>query len=106
MNLSGIVVSVQPARFDEVVNAVNDLPGMEVYHQDPASHRIVVVQEAENVDAEVEGLKRIKSFPGVAVAELVYHYFAEDEGMSHQPPPELDAATGISASIMHRLNPN
>ena len=79
---------------------------MEVYHQDPASHRIVVVQEAENVDAEVEGLKRIKSFPGVAVAELVYHYFAEDEGMSHQPPPELDAATGISASIMHRLNPN
>ena len=106
MNLSGIVVSVQPARFDEVIEQVGSLPGIDIYHQDPASHRLVVVQEAATVDAEVEGLKRIKSIPGVAVAELVYHYFAEDENLARQPPPELDAATGISASIMHRLNPN
>ena len=106
MNLSGIAVSVQPGQFDNTLANLGDLPGVEVFHQDATSARIVVVQEAESVDAEVEGLKRIKSIPGVMVAELVYHYFAEDESLAQQPSPDLDAAGGISESILRRLNPN
>ena len=105
MNLSGIAVSVQPRLYDETVTLIGNLPGVEIYHQDQASHRVVVVQEADTVDAEVEGLKRIKSIPGVVVAELVYHYFAEDETLKQKLPQELDADTGISASVMRRLNP-
>ena len=106
MNLSGIAVSLQPSLFDETVARIGELPGIEIHYQDPASHRVVVVQEAETVDAEVEGLKHIKSIPGVVVAELVYHYFAEDETRNQQPSPELDADSGISASVLRRLNPN
>ena len=105
MNLSGIAVSVQADRFDDTVSKIEEIPGVEVYYRDPSSHRVVVVQEADSVDAEVSGLKQIKSIPGVVVAELVYHYFAEDESITNQLPRELDAETGISASIMHRLNP-
>jgi len=106
MNLSGIAVSVRPQSFDETVTRLEALSGVEVYYRDSASARIVVVQEADSVDAEVEGLKRIKSIPGVVVAELVYHYFADDQGMQNQTPPELDAASGISKSVLRRLNPN
>ena len=105
MNLSGIAVSLQPRLYDESVTRIGALPGVEIFHQDPASHRVVVVQEADTVDAEVEGLKLIKSIPGVVVAELVYHYFAEDETLEQKLPQELDADTGISASILRRLNP-
>ena len=106
MNLSGIAVSVRPQSFDETVTRLEDLSGVEVHYQDSASARVVVVQEADSIDAEVEGLKRIKSIPGVVVAELVYHYFADDEAMDNSTPPELDTASGISASVLQRLNPN
>ena len=106
MNLSGIAVSIQPDRFDDTVNEICQLPGVEVHHQDIAGARVVVVQEAATVEAEVEGLKRIKSIPGVVVAELVYHYFADDESADNQPPQEVDAATGISQAVLQRLNPN
>ncbi len=106
MNLSGIAVSVQPRSFDETVDLLNSLPGVEIHHQDLNSGRVVIVQEADSIDAEVEGLKRIKAIAGVVVAELVYHYFADDQGMDNQTPPELDAASGISESVLQRLNPN
>ena len=106
MNLSGIAVSLHPRLYDETVARIGELPGVEIYHQDRASHRVVLVQEADTVDAEVEGLKQIKAIPGVVVAELVYHYFADDETLKQKLPQEFDADTGISASIMRRLNPN
>ncbi|MEZ5581735.1 MAG: chaperone NapD [Candidatus Competibacteraceae bacterium] len=40
---------------------------------------MVVVQGAATVDAEIEGLRRIQQLPHVIMAELVYHYFAEDQ---------------------------
>lgn len=106
MNLSGIAVSLRPSLFAEAAEQIGLLPGVEIHHRDPASHRLVVVQEAASVDAEVEGLKRIKSIPGVIVAELVYHYFAEDESLNQQPPRALDADAEISESVLRRLNPN
>ncbi len=106
MNLSGIAVSVRPDLFEQTISTLDALPGVEVHQRDAGSARIVVVQEAESVDAEVEGLKRIKSIPGVLVAELVYHYFAEDESMATQPPPEFDADAAIDESILRRLNPS
>jgi nitrate reductase NapD len=79
MNLSGILVIVTPDHFETSVESLNELPGVEVHHTDVATGRIVIVQEAENVGAEVEGLKRIKQLPHVTVAEMVYHYCAEDD---------------------------
>jgi len=61
MNLSGIVVVSAPGRFDDCVAAAAAIPGVEVHHRDPSTHL------------------RLKAVPGVVLAEMVYHYFAEGE---------------------------
>jgi nitrate reductase NapD len=81
VNLSGILVIAAPGRFDEVVAGLPALPGVEVHHLDAATSRAVVVQEAAGIDQEVDGLRRIQSLPGVASAEMVYHYFGDDPSL-------------------------
>ena len=78
MNLSGIVVAVSPGKLDEGIAALNAISNVEVHQTNTASNQIVVVQEAENVNQEIDGLKIIKSLPMVTYAEMVYHYLAED----------------------------
>lgn len=78
MNVSGIVVTAARGRMQEVSAAVAALPGIDVHYHDPGSGRIVVTQEAPDVGAEVEGLRRIKAVPGVIYAEMVYHGFEDD----------------------------
>jgi len=106
MNLSGIAVSMSPQDYAETVTRIEGLSGVEVHYRDPAGARVVLVQEAETVDAEVEGLKQIKAIPGVVVAELVYHYFADDPNLDDPASTEFDEASGISNSVLQRLNPN
>lgn len=83
MNLSGILVIVPPSEVEEAQVRLGELPGVEVHHVEPHTGRIVIVQEAESVDAEVAALNRIKSLRGVMLAEMVYHVFDE-------PPPEWE----------------
>lgn len=77
MNFSGIVVTADPLHFDAVVAALETIPGVEVHHLDRASGRVIVVQEAADVQAEVEGFRRIRALPHVRGADLVYHYFGD-----------------------------
>ena len=51
MNYSGIAVLAEPTAVPDVVDALRALPGVEVHQVDAATGRIVVVQEAEHVDA-------------------------------------------------------
>jgi len=89
VNLSGILVMAKPESHGQVVEALNALEGVEVHQVDAATGRIVAVQEAEDIHAEIEGVKRIKALPDVIMAELVYHYLAEDERKYEAMPPEL-----------------
>ena len=89
MNLSGILVMARPESQEQVVAALNALDGVEVHQVDASSGRIVVVQEAEDIHAEIEGVKRIKALPNVIMAAMVYHYLAEDERLYEAMPPEL-----------------
>jgi periplasmic nitrate reductase NapD len=81
MNLSGIIVVCRADELPVVSGALAALPGVEVHHQDAAQGKIVLVQEAHTVEAEMEGLRHIKATPGVVLAEMVYHYFEEDPGI-------------------------
>lgn len=90
MNVSGILVVVPVAKFDRAIEALDELPGVQVHHTDPATGRIIVTQEAESIREEVEGLKRIKALPHVILAEMVHHYFEEDTEMIESLPPELE----------------
>ena len=95
MNLSGILVIVKPQYVDSTIALLNALPGVEVHHRDADNGRLIVVQEATSVGAEVEGLKKIKQLPNIIVAEMVNHYFADDNEMHTSIPPELDELEGL-----------
>lgn len=92
MNISGIVVVVRPENLDEAVHSLNALDGVEVHQTDQETGRIVVTQEAAAVSLEVDGIQRIKALPLVLMAEMVYHYFGEDQEILKGIPPELEGA--------------
>lgn len=81
MNLSGILVVAMPERCEEVAEALAALPGIEVYQKDPASGKIVVVQEAPTIENEAAGARALQNIPGVVSVSMVYHYFGEDPSL-------------------------
>lgn len=95
MNLSAILVVTSPSRMDACIATLGTLPGVTVHHSDPATGKIILTQEAPSVDAEVEGLKRIKALDGVSMAEMIYHYFADDDALEARMPAELDQFQGL-----------
>ncbi|MDR3394720.1 MAG: chaperone NapD [Parasulfuritortus sp.] len=91
MNLSGILVVADQSRQAEVIASLDAMAGVDVHHIDAPTGRLIAVQEAEDINAEVEGLRRIKALPHVIMAEMVYHYIAEDDTLYSELPPELAA---------------
>ena len=96
MNVSGILVVVRPERVAAATDELARLDGVDVHHCDAASGRIVITQEAETIQAEVDGLKRIKALPYVILAEMAYHCFEEDRDVAGGIPPELDELEGLN----------
>lgn len=90
MNLSGILVVADPESQGQVVESLNALEGVEVHQVDEETGRIIAVQEAPDIHAEIDGLKRIKAVPHVIMAEMVYHYIADDKQAYEAMPPELE----------------
>jgi len=97
MNVSGILVVVPPEHIAASIETLDHLAGVEVHQSDTKTGRIVVTQEAETVQAEVDGLKRIKALPHVILAEMVYHCFEEGGEFSGSVPPELDELEGMNS---------
>jgi periplasmic nitrate reductase NapD len=95
MNISGIMVTALPEHVAEVAQSLSALQGLEVFQTDVASGKLVVVQEAASVGEEVEGFKRIRAVPHVIAADLVQHYFEEDNELIHAIPDGLDGLEGI-----------
>jgi nitrate reductase NapAB chaperone NapD len=95
MNISGIAVTTRPEWVEDVAQALAALDGVEVYQTDVASGKLVVIQEAPSVGAEVEGFKRIRALPHVVAADLVQHYFEDDTEIIDAMPAELDGLQGI-----------
>jgi nitrate reductase NapD len=79
VNISAILVVVKPENLVETTHLLNALPAVEVHHSDQQSGRLIVTQEAASIHDEVAGLKHIKKIPGVVMAEMVQHYFGEDQ---------------------------
>lgn len=88
MNLSGILVTAEPARLHAVLAHLALLPGVEVRQFDADLGRIVVVQEAADVAAEMDSFLRIRGLPHVVNADLVCHYFGDEweAGIATGPP--------------------
>lgn len=105
MNVSGIVVQTAPASLASVIEQLNAVAGVDVHQIDQTGGRLVATIEAEDTGAEVSTLKAIKRLASVAVAELVYHRFDEDQSVIDAIPKDLDAMTGLaSAAVPEYLN--
>lgn len=97
MNYSGILVLARPQNIPDICQSLNALEGVEVFQQEPETGHIVAVLEAESIKAETGILQAIKSLPGVAAAEMVYHYFEDDQEVITHIPAELDKLQGLGA---------
>jgi nitrate reductase NapAB chaperone NapD len=95
MNISGIVVAALPEHVEEVAHSLAALPGVEVFQTEVAAGKLVVVQEAASIGEEVEGFKRIRALPHVIAADLVQHYFEEDQEVIDAIPDGLDGLEGV-----------
>ena len=95
MNISGIIVTAMPEHVAEVAQSLSVLPGLQVSQTDAPSGKLVVVQEAASVGEEVEGFKRIRAVPHVIAADLVQHYFENDNELIDAIPDELNGLEGI-----------
>jgi len=93
VNISGILVIAPGDRLEETILTLNALPGVEVHHTDPTTGRIVITQEAATVQAEVDGLKRIKALPHIVLAEMVHHHFENSSEVFDRLPDALRDAT-------------
>jgi nitrate reductase NapAB chaperone NapD len=89
MNLSGIVVTTAPASVPDVAERLAALAFVEVTHVDAGGGRIVVVQERASIADEMDGLRTIQRLPGVVAADLVVHYFGDEERPSALPVAEV-----------------
>ncbi len=101
MNLSGILIISTASKIDALIETLNAMPDVEVHHIDRDNNKLIVVQEAESIRNEVDGLKKIKKLPGIVLAEMVYHYLAEDDSIAPESiPDDLDEYTGLQPSAV------
>ena len=96
MNISAILVVVAPGQLDPTLARLESMPNLEVHHVDEPSSRLILTQEAETIDAEIQGLKALKKTPGIVMAEMVQHYFGDDE---HHYPAEMAAELNDAEAI-------
>lgn len=104
MNLSGVLVVAKPQWLGQVVESLNTLEGVEVHQVDEQTGRIVAVLEAEDINAEIARLKEIKAQQHVIVAEMVYHYLADDAKTYASMPAELAEEQLDSCAVPAYLN--
>lgn len=89
MNISGILVTATPAAVPDVVKRLAALPFVEVAQIDAVGGRVVVVQERASVADEMDGLRAIQRLPGVVAADLVVHYFGDEDRPAELPVAEI-----------------
>jgi len=93
VNISSLVVRVQPERFEKAKNEIIERDLGEIPTHDGES-KLVVVVEAENTAAEMIIYKTIEDIEGVLSVELAYTYSEEfDDAREYleksDPVPEV-----------------
>lgn len=79
MNICGVLVHAAPARVDDVVRALENIPGSELHGTAEGGRLIVTLEDTAHATA-IDGLAAIHRLPGVVAAALVYHGFDPDRG--------------------------
>ena len=70
VHISSAVVSMLPARQDEVLRLLAGLPEVEIHHRSPS--KVVIVMEASDSGVLGSRLAEIAAWPGVLSANMVF----------------------------------
>jgi nitrate reductase NapD len=75
MNITGVLLQVNPGRMDEVRAALDRFAGVEVHMVTEDGRLIVTVEEEDSQGGTVLALHRLE---GVLAASVTYHYFGPE----------------------------
>lgn len=89
MNLSAILVTTTPDNTLNMIETLNNIQNIEVFHHDKKSGEIIIIQKAKAIHKEVYDLKKIKALPGIIMTKIVEYYFDKD----------IDTSTSATASL-------
>jgi nitrate reductase NapD len=73
MNISSLLIHVQPQRAEHVRAKLEQLPGVEV-HAVTAEGRLIVTVEKGNDQEMTRAFEQLGAIPGVQATTLVYHH--------------------------------
>ncbi|MBN8437605.1 MAG: chaperone NapD [Candidatus Accumulibacter sp.] len=77
MNISSVLVYTRPQDLQLVREQLSALAGVEV-HAASENGRLIVIIEADSVQAVADIFAQINQHPGVLAASMVYHQFEPD----------------------------
>ena len=77
INISSVILGVQPAEAERVRGELQALAGVEV-HAVAEDGRMIVSIESASEGATVDTFEAIRQLPGVLSASLVYHQYESD----------------------------
>jgi len=82
MHYAGLQVICQPDDLEACVRDLAAMTGVDVYAAEEETGRVVVVVETQTVGQQESTFDTIQNLPRVVAAELVYHYFGEDDAVN------------------------
>ena len=78
MQLSALLVTVDPARFDAYLDTARRMPGVDVHHVDTVRHRAILTIEAVDADESMDRFNALNRLEGCLTISLVEHRFDDD----------------------------
>ncbi len=94
MNISGVLVRARPERFPDVLNALQQIAGLEIHQTDVDAGRIVLTLEDGPGHSVEESLLKVHLVEGLSDAALVYQYAdGEETRDASAPHPNLPVLT-------------
>jgi len=73
MNISSLLIQVQPQRAEHVRAQLEQLPGVELHAVTAEGRLIVTVEKGDDVEME-RAFEQLGAIPGVHATTLVYHH--------------------------------
>lgn len=77
MHYSAVLVALSKERWDEGIQQLNAIEGVEVHYQYPDDGKVIVVEETETRTEQEDALRSIQALSPVLYAELI-SYQIED----------------------------
>jgi len=74
MNISSLLIQVQPHRAEHVRAQLERLPGVEVHAVTAEGRLIVTVERGDALEMD-RAFEQVGAIPGVHATTLVYHYY-------------------------------